>query len=151
MMIISPTGIGSLLRRDADKPALYIVKHCFNADFICAALTAVPLFQIIWSSDSPVFEYPSCFTSSSKVSICLPACVRLSIDLSVFNIKMVFKYEGKRHRSREMHNYSSFKSETWMGTEQVRLTDKPEWQKEVEGPPFPSAPTESSSSPQTRF
>lgn len=38
-----------------------------------------------------------------------------------------------------------------MGTEQVRLTDKPEWQKEVEGPPFPSAPTESSSPPQTRL
>lgn len=33
-----------------------------------------------------------------------------------------------------------------MGTEQVRLANKPEWQKEVEVPPFLSAPTESPSS-----
>lgn len=147
-MIIPPTGIVSLLRRDADKPALYIIKHCFNADFICAALAAVTLFQIICSSDSPLFEYP-CLTSSFIVSVCLPvsACPSICLYLTY----RLFSNRWKKGTKTEIHSYSSFKSETWMGTEQVRLTDKPEWQKEVEGPPFPSAQTESSSSPQTRL
>lgn len=75
----------------------------------------------------------------------------LSFFLSLCNILKVLKWKRgrRRYKRREIHNHSSLKNERWMLTEQVGQVNKLEWQKEGEGPPFPFAPTESPSSPQT--